>query len=98
MQVKNFLLKYLKALQIILVFSLAVIIFMVIYFPNYTKLKKLRQTNDKMEEEIQQIREEIKELKNALQKVGTDPYLYEKFARDELGVAKEDEIVIDIEE
>lgn len=98
MQVRNFLLKHAKLLQVLVVTALAFIIFMVLYFPNYTKLKKLREANTKMELQIEQIEGEILQLKKTLIRIGDDPYIYEKFARDELGVAREDEIVIDIEE
>lgn len=98
MQVKSFLIKHAKLLQVLAVTVLAFIIFMVLYFPNYTKLKKLRQANTKMERQIEQIEKEISQLKKTLIRIGDDPYIYEKFARDELGVARENEIVIDIEE
>jgi len=74
------------------------ILAMVIYFPNYTRLKKLRNENKRLTLENEELIEEIADYEEKLKRVGKDPYLYEKIAREELGIAKEGEIVIDIEE
>lgn len=74
------------------------ILVMVIYFPNYARLKKLRDANKKLILENAQIIEEIQDYEDKLKMVGEDPYLYEKIAREELGIARDGEIVIDIEE
>ncbi|MCK4912174.1 MAG: septum formation initiator family protein [Candidatus Omnitrophica bacterium] len=71
---------------------------MVIYFPNYARLKKLRDANKKLILENAAIIEEIQDYEDKLKMVGEDPYLYEKIAREELGIARDGEIVIDIEE
>ena len=69
-----------------------------IYFPNYARLKKLRQQNSRLSKDNQKLEAEIAELEEKIKALGSDDYLYETIARDSLGVAKEDEIVIDIEE
>jgi len=74
------------------------ILIMVIYFPNYARLKKMRDANKKLILENAEIIEEIKDYEDKLKMVGENPYLYEKIAREELGIAKDGEIVIDIEE
>ncbi len=74
------------------------ILVMVIYFPNYARLKKLRDANKKLILENAAIIEEIQDYEDKLKMVGEDPYLYEKIAREELGIARDGEIVIDIEE
>ena len=74
------------------------VIGMIIYFPNYAKLKKLRQENRRITQDNQKLQEEIKDFEDKLEKLGRDPFVYEKIAREDLGVAKENEIVIDIEE
>lgn len=71
---------------------------LILYFPNYTKLKQLRRENEKLLLKNKELEGEIVDLEDKLSRVGEDPYLYEKIARDELGVAKEGEIVIDIEQ
>ena len=98
MQVKDFPLKHLKPLSIIVAFFIAFILFMIFYFPNYTKLRRLRRANDNLTLQVDKLEMEIKDLETKMKKIGKDPYLYEKFARDELGVVREGEIVIDIEE
>lgn len=70
----------------------------IIYFPNYARLKKLRDENKRLTSENKELIEEIADYEEKLKMVGKDPYLYEKIARDELGIAKKDEIVIDIKE
>ena len=74
------------------------ILAMVIYFPNYARLKKLRNENKRLSFENEELIKEIADYEEKLKRVGKDPYLYEKIAREELGIAKEGEIVIDIEE
>ncbi|MDP8290275.1 MAG: septum formation initiator family protein [Candidatus Susulua stagnicola] len=74
------------------------ILVMMIYFPNYARLKKIRDENKRIVLENAGIIEEIKDYEDKLKMVGEDPYLYEKIAREELGIARDGEIVIDIEE
>ncbi len=87
--------KWVRISAIIFCLSLAAII---IYFPNYIKLKTLRNENRRLNVENQELIEEIADYEEKLKRVGKDPYLYERIAREELGIAKESEIVIDIEE
>ncbi len=74
------------------------IVALVVYFPNYAKLKKLRDENLKISKENKKLAKEIKDFEEKLQKLGRDPFVYEKIAREDLGVAKENEIIIDIEQ
>jgi cell division protein FtsB len=72
---------------------------MIFYFPNYSKLKKLKQANKRLSLEIEKLEKEIKDLKEKIEKVKKeDPSFYEKIVREELGVAKDNEIIIDIKE
>jgi len=75
-----------------------IILIGIIYFPNYARLKKLRDENKRLTLENEELIEEIADYEEKLKRVGKDPYLYEKIAREELGIAKESEIVIDIKE
>ncbi|MBU2250769.1 MAG: septum formation initiator family protein [Candidatus Omnitrophica bacterium] len=70
----------------------------VIYFPDYVKIKELRQENTRLSSEIVKLEKEIADYERKLNNLDSDPYIYERIARDELGVARENEIVIDIEE
>ncbi len=84
----------LKALAIPAVLIAALVAF----FPNYAKLNKLRQENVRLNRECRKLEEEITEYQGNFRKLGHDPYLYEKIARDSLGIARQDELVVDIEE
>jgi cell division protein FtsB len=89
---------FVKWLKVFLGIALVVAIVMVIYFPNYAKLNRLRQTNKDLLVRIDQLEDEIDDLQGKMERVGDDPHIYEEIARDTLGVARENEIVIDIEE
>ncbi len=89
---------YLKLLWGIFIIVILFIIFMVFYFPSYTKLKRLKEANMNLAFQIEMLNEEINSLEDKMQRVDKDPYLYEKIARDELGIAREGEIVIDVQE
>ena len=65
---------------------------------NQAMIKKLRDENKRLALENEKLIEEIADYEEKLKRVGKDPYLYEKIAREELGIAKEGEIVIDIKE
>jgi cell division protein FtsB len=98
MQIKFLNIDYLKVFRFIFIFTFIFFIFIIFYFPNYSKLKKLKQANKKLSLEIEKLEKEIKDLKEKIEKVKSkDPSFYEKIAREELGVAKENEIIIDIE-
>ena len=52
----------------------------------------------RLNRECRKLEEEITEYQGNFRKLGHDPYLYEKIARDSLGIARQDELVVDIEE
>jgi cell division protein FtsB len=87
-----------KWLKFLAIFFAVIIAGMVIYFPDYAKLKHLREENKKLRVENRKVKKEIEEYERKIRSLGKDPYIYEKIARDNLGVAKEGEIVIDIKE
>ena len=97
MAVKFLNIKYLKWLNPLIVIGV-IIAAVTIYFPDYAKLKQLKGENAALTLEINKLREEISGYEDKLAELKKEPYLYEKIARDDLGVAKEEEIVIDIEE
>lgn len=90
--------KRVKRLKIALIISAIFTIVMVLYFPSYAKLKKLRDVNKEFISKSDNLKKEIADYKQKSETIGQDPYLYEKIARDDLGVAKENEIIIDISE
>jgi len=87
-----------KQLRVPAVIIALLIIAGVIYFPNYAKIKKMRWENNRLTQEIKKLQVEIDDYEDKIQRLGNDPYLYERIARDDLGVARENEIIIDIEE
>ena len=87
-----------KQLAVVIVTLLILIIGAIIYFPNYAKLRQLRNENKRLIQENKQLEEEITDYGEKIGALGKDPYIYEKIAREDLGVARENEIVVDIEE
>ena len=83
---------------LLVIFGVASIVAGVMFFPNYAKLKKLRDENERLTFENRQLEREIGDLEQKIKRVKNDPYLYERIARDSLGAAKEGEIIIDIGE
>lgn len=98
MPVKIFPLNYLKVIYIIFIGLLIFATVIFLYFPNFAKLKQLQAVNKDLVSQIEVLRREVKGLRQQTKQIGKDPYFYEKFARENLGVAKQNEIVIDIEE
>jgi len=88
--------KFVKRFKHLIIFFTVVLFGLFIFFPNYAKLRKLRGENARLNRENKILEEEITDYQEKLLRVGNDPYLYEKIARDELGIAKDNEIVIDI--
>ncbi|MBN3040808.1 MAG: septum formation initiator family protein [Candidatus Omnitrophica bacterium] len=85
-----------KRLLLLLCLSLLVLLVLAVYFPSYSRLRTLNNGNEDISRRNADLEQEIKDLEDKLQRVGKDPFLYESIARDELGVAKENEVVIDI--
>jgi cell division protein FtsB len=67
-------------------------------FPSHTQIVELKEENERMETRIATMKGEIANLKDDLNKFKTDPYYLEKVARNELGLAKENEVIVNIEE
>lgn len=87
-----------KLLKRALIIFIIFIIFTALYFPNYARLKRLKQANAKLLSQINELEQEINDLQIKIEEVDKNPYLYEKLARENIGAAREGEIVIDIEE
>jgi len=85
-------------LKIFLLLAAIFVIWMLIYFPDYARLAALRQANKKLKGDIVLLEKEIGNLKHQIAGAGSDPLVYEKVAREELGAVKENEIAVDIEE
>ncbi|MCM8786760.1 MAG: septum formation initiator family protein [Candidatus Omnitrophica bacterium] len=71
---------------------------MIFYFPNYAKLKELRYTNSQLLKKIEELKKEIANLDAKNKNLNSQKFLYEKLAREDLGLIRENEIVIDTKE
>jgi cell division protein FtsB len=80
-----------------LVLAAIFIVWVTVYFPDYARLCTLKQANRKLKDDISGLEKQIDDLKQKIARVGSDPLMYEKAAREELGAVKEGEIVVDIE-
>jgi len=87
-----------KSFRVIFGIICLVVVVLIIYFPNYAKLKRLNGENKRLVLENEKLIEEINDYEAKIKRSGKDPFLYEKIAREDLGVAKDNEIVIDIEQ
>jgi cell division protein FtsB len=94
MGAKNLNLNYIKILKALFLLLVALTIFMILFFPNYSKLKRLREANRRLSSRIEQLKKEIDSLEK--DKVEVDKHFYERIAREKLGVAKKGEVVVDI--
>ncbi|MBN2483224.1 MAG: septum formation initiator family protein [Candidatus Omnitrophica bacterium] len=70
----------------------------IVYFPTYSHLQKLRKENKRIESDIEQLHDEITEYEQMLKGIRENPDYFEKIARENLGVIKDNEIIIDIQE
>lgn len=89
--------KRVKGLKAFFLAALLIVLAMVVYFPNYSRIKILRRQNQELIEQMATLKAEIAEHKVQNQRL-EEGFFYERIARDRLGVAKEDEIVVDIQE
>lgn len=88
--------RYIKTIKTVSWVFIVVAVIFSIYFPNYARLKRLRQANQNLADQNDKFKQEIEALETKLKVIDKNPEVYEKFVRDYLGVAKEGEIVIDI--
>ena len=82
----------------ILVGALFLLLGLAVYLPNYARLCKLRKANQRLRRDIVATRNQIEGLRRNIENISKDPRIMEAISRDELGVAREGEIVVDIKE
>jgi len=76
--------------------ALAIVICAVVlgvYFPNFSKMQELKETNRNLEEEIALIKEKNAVLEEKITRLKTDPVYVEEVARDKMKTTKKGEIV-----
>ena len=67
-----------------------------VYFPDYSRLKKLREENNHLKNGIRELNKEIAGLRSHLKRLNNDEFLWEHLAHKNVGVIAKDEIVVDI--
>ncbi len=90
--------KRVRNLKVMFLIVAIFVVTMIIYFPNHSRLKSLRRENQKLIERIDSLKSEIKDYQIKSERLKRDPFIYEEIARDRLGVMREGEIIVDIEE
>ena len=98
MAVKSLRIDFFKVLGFLF---LGVILFLIIFFlflPNYTKIKELREEYNILSKSIEETKKEIETLKIQIGSWDKDPFYLEKVARENLGLLKENEVAVKIEE
>jgi cell division protein FtsB len=88
--------KKIKQWSLIIGLGLILIITIILCLPNYAKLKEMKEATARFNQQSQLLEEEIVDYQGKMQALKEDSYIYEQIARDDLGVAKDNEIVIDI--
>ena len=79
---------------IILAVILVSVLLAVLFLPGYTKLQDLVAENKRLEKRIVDLGASIEELTKEKEKLENDILYIEKVARENLGVVREDEVVI----
>jgi len=74
------------------------IVLIVVFLPGYAKFMELRAKNINLENEIERLEKENMTLYREKDKLEKDIHYIEKVARDSMGVAREGEIPIKIEQ
>ena len=78
-----------------LIYILAgIVIVAAIYFPGFSKLQELREENRNLEKRIEVLTRTNLELEKEKNRLESDPSYIEKIAREKLGMAKKDEIIL----
>jgi len=82
----------------IIITTIGIVVFFIIFLPGYTKLNDLKVKNARLGEQVLKLKEENKELTEEQKKLREDLLYIEKVAREELGLARDGEIIYKIEE
>ena len=83
-------------------YTLGIILFILVLalfklFPNYSRIRELEDENQQYVEDIQRMKREIDDIQKDSENFKTDAFYVEKIARNELGIAKDNEIIVHVE-
>ena len=87
-----------KFLSFVLFAALLLLIISFTFLPKYTRIKELTEENEALSRQIEEVKQEIATLRKDLRSFKEGPFYLEKMAREHLGAAKENEVVVQIEE
>ena len=73
---------------------IGIIILLAIYLPGFSKLQELKEEKRNLERRIEVLTKTNEELKKEKDRLENDPSYIEKIAREKLGMAKKDEIIL----
>lgn len=74
--------------------AIGILVIAVIYLPGFSKLQELREKNRNLEKRIEILTKTNKDLRKEKEKLENDPTYVEKIAREKLGMARKDEIIL----
>jgi cell division protein FtsB len=95
---KNLKIDFVKLIGFVVLGLVIVLIISFTFLPKYTTIRELTEENEALSKRIDEVKKEIQTLKEDLTHLKEDPFYLEKIARDQLGAAKDNEVVIKIEE
>lgn len=82
-----------KIIAAVIFFTLIIIV----YFPGFSRLQKLKEENDRLENKILELKKDNSNLETEMHKLKTDPTYLEGVARNKLKKAKKGEIIYKID-
>ena len=88
----------LTKIMVVLLFVAGGLFVAILYFPLIQRDERLRKELLRLETEVQRVEEANRELRQAVEAGRNDPRTVERLARENLGFARSNEIVIHFEE
>ena len=79
------------------IISIILVIALFKHFPNYSRIRELEDENEQYVEQIDDMQKEIVDLEKDIDNFETDSFYFEKIARNELGIAKDNEVIVHVE-
>ena len=74
--------------------SVGLLIIVAVFLPGFSKLQQLKEKNRNLEKRIEVLTRTNEELEKEKEKLENDPSYVEKIAREKLGMARKDEIIL----
>ena len=81
----------------IIIISIAILLFIAVYLPGFSRLQRLKDENKDLERKISELKVKNDQLKEEVYRLETDPTYVESVAREKLKKTKEGEIIYKID-